>query len=531
MSYVVLARKWRPQRFADLIGQDPIRRTLENAIRLGRLPHAVLFTGTRGVGKTTTARIFAKALNCEQGPTVTPCGECSNCVEIASGGNVDVREIDGASNTSVDDVRELRENVRYAPTKSRHKIYIIDEVHMLSTSAFNALLKTLEEPPPSVIFLFATTEPQKIPDTILSRCQRFDFRQISDEKIAAHLSSIVREERLEIAPTALALIARQADGSLRDALSLLDQVIAFAGEKATEEEVIGVLGLTDRALISRSIEALVRHDPQEALSVLGEVLEKGFDPKTYLAELWERIRDLLILKSGAPESLVRATEDELSRMRGWSGELDEAELERWFDILKGAQNDIGRAEFPRFLMEVAFLKMARTENRFPLAQLVDRLDLLESKLSGKVVQPRPLQTRTDPPRAEVQTVPRPTVPGDWNRVVETVKRQKPPLAAILLQASGVDVAQGKIVLTFDEGSFCVARAKEADFQSYLCETASAILGSAHLLEIRTQARNGAGVESKASMDRARQREALENPVVQKAVSLFSAKVEEVKPLK
>ncbi|MFH1262792.1 MAG: DNA polymerase III subunit gamma/tau [Pseudomonadota bacterium] len=534
MNYVVLARKWRPQQFADLIGQGAIARTLENAIRLGRIHHALLFTGTRGVGKTTTARIFAKSLNCEKGPTVTPCGVCSNCVEIAAGANVDVREIDGASSTSVDDIRELKENVRYAPSKSKYKIYIIDEVHMLSTSAFNALLKTLEEPPPFVIFVFATTEPQKIPDTILSRCQRFDFRQISDDQIAGHLRKVVEAEKIEIGNSALALLSRQADGSLRDALSLLDQVIAFTGEKATEEEVVAVLGLTDRALISRTLEALIRHDAKESLGVLGEVLEKGFDPKTYLLEVWERVRDLLVLKGGGNDELVRATPDELARMKGWLTDLNEAELERWFDLLRLALNDVGRSEHPRFLMEATFLKMTRTETRLPLSELVGRLELLESRIAGKdwtakahvppaaVAAPRPVQS----------SVSKGTAPsGDWESVVEAVKRTKPMFAGVLLQANGADLSAGKIVLTFDEGSFYVARAKEPDFQAFLCETASRILGSPHSLEIRTQPKSASTVDSKASVDRAREREALENPAVREAVSLFSAKIEEVKPIK
>jgi DNA polymerase-3 subunit gamma/tau len=306
---------------------------------------------------------------------------------------------------------------------------------MLSTSAFNALLKTLEEPPPQVLFVFATTEPQKIPDTILSRCQRFDFRQISDDQIAAHLAKVVKAEKIGIGGPALSLIARQADGSLRDALSLLDQVVAFAGETASDAEVIGVLGLTDRSLIARSLEALVRHDPVESLAVLQEVLEKGFDSKTYLLEIWERVRDLLVLRSGAPEDLVRATPDELARMKGWLPELDERELERWFDLLKSALGEVGRAEFPRFLLEVAFLKMTRVETRFPLAQLADRLELLESRLSGKESPARPVATqapRTVPPVPRPETPPasRSVLPGDWEKLLESVKRQKPSFAAV-----------------------------------------------------------------------------------------------------
>lgn len=535
MSYIVFARKYRPQTFDEIIGQSPITTTLKNAVSQNRVAHAYIFTGPRGVGKTTTARILAKALNCEKGSPPEPCNSCASCNEITKGSSLDIMEIDGASNRGIDEIRNLRESVKFAPSNARFKIYIIDEVHMLTNEAFNALLKTLEEPPPAVIFVFATTEPQKIPDTILSRCQRFDFRQISDDQIAAHLKKVVKAEKIGISDTGLALISRQADGSLRDALSLLDQVVAFTGEKVPDEEIVSVLGLTDRALIVRTLEALIRHDSKEALAVLRDVLEKGFDPKTYLLELWERVRDLLVLKSGAPEELVRATPDELHRMKEWLGELQEEEVERWFDLLRGVLNEVGRSEFPRFLMEVTFLKMTRSETRLPLTQLVDRLELLESKLAARPLSaPAVASPRVAPsaqPKDEPTPAPRSGVPGDWDKVLETVKRQKPPFAAVLLQAAQIEVKEGKIVLTFDEGSFHLARAKETDFQSYLNRIASEILAAPHAVEIRTQTRSSAPAASNASLDRAREREALENPAVQRAVSIFSAKIEEVKPIK
>src|SRR5262245_13187627 len=247
MAYLVSARRWRPQTFEDLIGQEHVARTLGNAIRSDRVAHAFLFTGVRGVGKTTAARILAKALNCERGPTPTPCNVCVNCLEITAGNAVDVLEIDGASNTGVDDVREIIDNVRYQPAKSRFKIYIIDEVHMLSTSAFNALLKTLEEPPPHVKFIFATTDPHKVPHTIHSRCQRYDFKRIPLRLIVERLAHIVRSDGIEVSERALFLVAREAEGSMRDAQSMLDQVIAFAGKKVRDEDVADALGLADRS--------------------------------------------------------------------------------------------------------------------------------------------------------------------------------------------------------------------------------------------------------------------------------------------
>jgi len=261
MSYLVLARKWRPQTFDEIVGQEHIARTLSNALRSGKVAHAFLFTGLRGVGKTTAARILAKALNCEKGPTPTPCNACVNCQEITAGNAVDVLEIDGASNTGVDDVREIIENVRYQPAKSRFKIYIIDEVHMLSTSAFNALLKTLEEPPPHVKFIFATTDPHKVPHTIHSRCQRYDFKRIPLRLIADRLAHITRSEGVTISDRVLFLIAREGEGSMRDAQSLLDQVIAFAGKTVRDEDVGTALGLADRKVLYAVAEAIVERNP------------------------------------------------------------------------------------------------------------------------------------------------------------------------------------------------------------------------------------------------------------------------------
>src|SRR6266404_4832404 len=257
MSYEVFARKYRPQTFDDLVGQPHVSRTLKNAVAQNRLAHAYLFVGPRGVGKTSTARILAKSLNCIKGPTITPCGVCDNCREIAGGNSLDVIEIDGASNNSVEDVRQLRENVRYAPAKGRYKIYLIDEVHMLSSAAFNALLKTLEEPPEHVKFIFATTEPQKVLPTILSRCQRFDLHRIPANLIAQHLQFIAGKEKITLAPAAAHAIAKVADGGLRDAESMLDQLVAFCGEQVSEADVLSVFGFTSQQTVAKFTEKIL----------------------------------------------------------------------------------------------------------------------------------------------------------------------------------------------------------------------------------------------------------------------------------
>ncbi|MFH1016670.1 MAG: DNA polymerase III subunit gamma/tau [Pseudomonadota bacterium] len=547
MSYIVLARKWRPQKFSEVVGQGPIIKTLENAIRLGRVSHAVLLTGSRGVGKTTTARILAKSLNCEKGPTVDPCGECSNCREIASGSNVDVFEVDGASNTTVDQIRDLLENVQYRPSKSRNKIYIIDEVHMLSTHSFNALLKTLEEPPPGVMFIFATTEPHKIPDTIHSRCQRFDLRNISDEQIAEHLKKIVEAEKIGISESGLLMLARQAAGSLRDALSLLDQAVAYCGDQISDEDLASVLGLTDRQLIGRTLDVFVRHDSTGAMDLLAQVFGKGFDPKTYLSEVWGKVRDLLVLKGGADERIVKATADEREHLKKLASGVEEAEIERWFDLLKGALLEIGRTDFPRFLVEVNFLKITRQSPRIPLSELTGRLERLEAKLGAPGIRsavPGPGSGEAEKPRAKMPVVeekpeeedsagPEPRVMGteSMEQLIAAAKRRKPAWAAILLQATRTELAEGRITLMFEEGSFYEARAKDRDFQEFLVTLARELFGVPYRVKIETQNRSAPTAAQQRNADRGREKEALENPVVQRAVSLFDARIDEVKSAK
>ena len=296
MSYLVLARKYRPGNFSDIIGQEHVVRTLENAIRMDRVHHAFLFTGARGVGKTTSARALARALNCDKGPTSDPCGECPSCREITQGISPDVIEIDGASNRGVGDVRELRESVRYLPSKGRYKLYIIDEVHMLTTEAFNALLKTLEEPPEHVKFIFATTEPQKIPVTILSRCQRFDFRRVGLPVLVEHLRGILAKEGVELSAGALTTIAREAQGSVRDAMSLLDQVLSYAGEELNDAAVTQALGVVDRQAIFELADAIFSRNAPKVLDSVAEVEARGHDLSDLVTLLVEHLRDVMVVK-------------------------------------------------------------------------------------------------------------------------------------------------------------------------------------------------------------------------------------------
>src|SRR6266446_3811816 len=310
-QYQVLARKWRPQQFDDVVGQEHVTTTLKNAIGQNRLAHAYLFVGPRGIGKTSTARIFAKALNCVKGPTATPCDKCDNCLEITGGRSLDVLEIDGASNNGVEQVRELRDTVRYAPARGKFKIYIIDEVHMLTTQAFNALLKTLEEPPAHVKFIFATTEPQKVLPTILSRCQRFDLSRIPAGLIAKHLKEIAKKEKVSIDDAALAAIARGAEGGLRDAESALDQLIAFCGNKIAEKDVLSVFGLVAHDKLAGLTDAIIDGEMNSALTIVKELDEVGKDLQRLLADLLDHYRNLLVLSLGGGELDVAEADLEL----------------------------------------------------------------------------------------------------------------------------------------------------------------------------------------------------------------------------
>ena len=364
MSYVVLARKWRPQTFDDLTGQEHVARTMRNAIHSGRVPHAVLFTGARGVGKTSSARILAMALNCEHGPTDKPCGQCRACREIQEGRNVDVLELDGASNRGINEIREVRDSVQYAPARDRFKVYIIDEVHMLTTEAFNALLKTLEEPPPHVVFIFATTDPQKIPVTILSRVQRFDFRRINHTDIVGRLRHIATAEQLDIDNDALALVARQASGGMRDALSLLDQIISFAGTSVTGAVAAEVLGAADRRLLFVISGAIIDRDIDAALTALDEVIAFGTDLSWFAGELVTHFRDLVVVAvSRDPARLSALTDSELETARSQVARTDSHTLHRYFELMAAAADDIMRSQFPTMRFELALVIAAHVDQQ------------------------------------------------------------------------------------------------------------------------------------------------------------------------
>jgi len=376
VSYEVFARKYRPQTFDDLVGQTHVSRTLKNAVAQNRLAHAYLFVGPRGIGKTSTARILAKALNCVNGPTVTPCGVCDNCREIAAGNSLDVIEIDGASNNSVEDVRQLRDNVRYAPAKGRYKIYLIDEVHMLSPAAFNALLKTLEEPPAHVKFIFATTEPQKVLPTILSRCQRFDLHRIPANLIAQHLQFIAGKEKITLEPAAAHAIARGAEGGLRDAESMLDQLVAFCGETIAEADVLNVFGFTSEQTVVDLTGHVLRSETAGALELLYQQCESGKDMMRLMSDLIGYLRDLLVFKA-KPDALSEDVDIDLQKSLAAHAELIATDrLLELIDQFAAAEGRMKWAPNKKLHFEVALIRAIQSLNQATLDEVIENLSAL-----------------------------------------------------------------------------------------------------------------------------------------------------------
>ena len=384
MEYLVIARKWRPQVFEDVVGQDHVVKTLQNAINHDRVAHAFIFSGPRGVGKTSVARILAKALNCEKGSTETPCNECTNCREITEGTSLDVYEIDGASNRGIDEIRELRENVKFSPASSRYKIYIIDEVHMLTKEAFNALLKTLEEPPSHVIFIFATTEKHRVPATILSRCQSFDFKRVPQKLIIDKLRHIASLENITISETGLAWIAEGGDGSMRDAQSIFDQVISYAGADIEDGDIKELLGLTDKGLLSDLSAAVFERNAGACLKMIDEGYYSGLDMKYFYQVLTGHFRNLLLTKVlGGDVSLIGLDINEIDMLKGQVEGVSRETLQRLLDILIGEESDIRRSINPRLNMELVLVKMAYLEPMVPVDEILGKMENLERKLSSE----------------------------------------------------------------------------------------------------------------------------------------------------
>ena len=426
MSYQVIARKYRPQTFDDVVGQHLVTETLKNAIRTDRVAHGYIFSGARGVGKTTTARILAKALNCFTGPTVTPDGVCPSCVEIAAGNSVDVQEIDAASNRGIDEIRELRESVRYLPARDRYKIFIIDEAHMLTTEAFNALLKTLEEPPPRSLFILATTEGHKLPPTIQSRCQHFAFRLLDYAEIYERLRRVAEEEKITAEEGALSALAQAAEGSLRDALSLLDQVIAACGERLDEKRVRQVLGAAPTEMLTGIVRAIDAADSRGVLERVGQLATEGYELAHFCGELTRFGRDLMIARScGAESPLLQVPDDQRRQLGELAGFFSEEDLSRFFNILLRTESEMRYSLVPRFHLELALVKLVHARRLTSIESLLG--GLRGSSLPGKSSNSPPAAAAA-PTRSGPETAPKLRT-GSFDGPPADASIQAPPLAA------------------------------------------------------------------------------------------------------
>ncbi|MFA4972605.1 MAG: DNA polymerase III subunit gamma/tau [bacterium] len=535
MSYQVLARKYRPQRFSEVVGQEHITTTLRNALAQGRIHHAYLFTGVRGVGKTTVARILAKALNCKEPRDFEPCGECGPCREITEGRSLDVQEIDGASNTGVDDVREIRERVKYMPSSGRYKIYIIDEVHMLSTPAFNALLKTLEEPPAHAVFIFATTESHKIPATILSRCQRHDFRRIPSVLIASTLSKIASQESVSIEEDALRLIAREATGSLRDAQSLFDQAIAYSGKEISSNSIKGMLGFLDRALLFGTVEAALEKDAKRALAALDEVFATGADLVRFSGDILEVLRHLLVLSECGKEKMnLDLTSDEADALKKLAARTEATELHQIFSIWYNVSEQVSHSPFPKMLLEVGLMRLTRVGPSQQISEIVAKLDALLEGEGKPTPMPTKIETKepeaADPHAANLAFEPV-DVEGErrWQEFMRWLVTEKPQAAAILDQGSLESLTQDTAKVRFDNRHLADMQAEEERRTAVESLLARFFKRPMRLVLNQDAPQEKAGEKpGRAQKNKDLVKEALSDDIVRQAADILGAKLHDVK---
>ena len=457
MSYQVFARKWRPQLFEEVIGQEHITQTLRNALLSDRSAHAYLFSGARGVGKTSVARILAKALNCQKGQGGNPCNKCTSCIQITNGSSMDVQEIDGASNRGIDEIRNLRENIRYLPSDGTYRIYIIDEVHMLTLPAFNALLKTLEEPPEHVKFIFATTEPHKVPVTILSRCQRFDFKRIPLLKIEEQIKRIGKEEGIKISDTGISIIAREAGGSLRDAESLLDQVVSFTGLNVEDDQITAVLGIIDRDLIYRTSQAIINGDSKLCLEIIDEIYNYGYDIKDFYREVMNQFRNLVVsLIYQNSSHLMDLPDNELKDTRKQAKQAGMERLLQSLNFLINREVDLRYTNNPRIALEAILIKLSGLREYLSFDKLIKKIEDIEKRLNTTIPTDHTDNLERDFTRKGYPTekiLPDDGNKGKWSEFLRYLTTKNRAMANVLKGWKSFIITANKLELPYGEGSF------------------------------------------------------------------------------
>jgi DNA polymerase III subunit gamma/tau len=562
MSYLVLARKFRPQTFEDVIAQGHVTQTLVNAISSGRVAHAILFAGPRGTGKTTVARILAKALNCQQGPSTTPCNTCRSCKEITAGNAVDVYEIDGASNNSVDQVRELRDNIKYMPAHSPYKIYIIDEVHMLSTAAFNALLKTLEEPPAHVLFFFATTEPHKIPITILSRCQRHDLRRIDLQDVVRHLEKLCAAEKVAFPEESLWLIAKESGGSMRDALSLLDQMISCANGPIHHEEVLDLLGAVDTRTLFQISEAALAQNAPELLRILDDAYSRGRDLKKLYSDLIGHFRNLLVIKiTKNPAKMVDLSTQEMDAARVQIQAVSHTTLIQTLDLLMREEQAMRFSSQPRLALEMAFIRLGVLKPALPIEQLIEGLEQLRQdffKHPGKNAVISQSSYEMKPPISEPVTVdtvrdravlypqkeerpilsPQTRETGNtpesldraWQNILNRISGDYPALGASLSASVAVLLSDNRLAIEVPGSEFNMNMVQRDKSRGILKDVCSEYFRRPLQIDITTRVLENSNNQGKKEAEAQQKNEALHHPLVQGMIEIFDGKVLDVKLL-
>ena len=534
MDFQVSARKWRPQKFSELIGQEHIVRTLSNAIEMNRVSHAFLFSGTRGVGKTTTARILARVLNCEKGPTIDPCGTCSLCKEITEGNCIDVQEIDGASNNGVAEVRDLIDNVQYATSSARYKVYIIDEVHMLTKNAFNALLKTLEEPPPRVIFIFATTELIKIPETILSRCQCFEFKPLSNAQITKRLELICGQEGIQIDEKGLVEISKIGAGSMRDAQSLLDQVIAYSGKKIDTDSVEAVLGIVGGTTLELFAELLIKREPSELITLVQQVANQGKDLNLFCRSVMEYLRNLLMVKvSRNPETLLNTQTCNLEVLKKQAEGFHVDELQQMFTILSRTETEMKRSSLAQMVFEMAILRLTETRPFKKIDDLIHKMNQAE----GEVQQARPVapspQSDSGTPSAKSQSMVQPENgsfdSSTWAKVRQEVSRKRPAFEHYLDKCQMLALNEKEIQLMFSD-SFTLEMVETPENVQFIKDMVRSASGHEvqvvlKLGEARPTPSPSSSEQKKKTMnDDSQGRQKTESEIIQDALDIFGGVV-------